>query len=582
MDNGITAPGRLLRTVPSADLKRFPDQRRPIVLVLGMHRSGTSLCSHVLSALGVDMTDDMTAPRSGLLGVDNPKGHWERWEIVEFHDRILDAFNRLYGSIKHDFCLPVAWWADPRITSIRREIAAYLEARMESAPFGFKDPRTVRLMPLWHQIFSNLKLAPKIVYCLRDPVQVARSVHARDGFSPELAEYRWLTYNMDFFRYAGRYEFCTVEYESWFEDPAKNLMKLRTFLDLPSCHDDSDLEFAVPRIVDQGLRHDDPSIAKPYHPMVRSVYELACRAEQDPAALDRLQKIATDFLSFQQLQYAFEREFEHNATMAARLPEIEQEAKMLREALNERDSRLTSLEAHGTALGGVLVQAEQDVAETRHALETARLELTARDKRLTELEAELAERAVRHSPSPVRDDLPVVRREAEARVSAADAMPSNVAEIPKTLIGVEASSELSEKKAASLQRQIAELQDALGGAERGARLAKAKAAETERAIEIEKRRAELAEYRALQAERTAGEVASSAVGLQNRIGTLETDLQNRIGTLETELAEARRVGRAAVQALAAGTATDYREPRLGWRHTIRQLLGNLRRATVNL
>jgi len=36
--------------------------RRPIVLVLGMHRSGTSLCSHLLSALGVDMADELPGP----------------------------------------------------------------------------------------------------------------------------------------------------------------------------------------------------------------------------------------------------------------------------------------------------------------------------------------------------------------------------------------------------------------------------------------------------------------------------------------------------------------------------------------
>jgi len=51
--------------------------------------------------------------------------------------------------------------------------------------FRFKDPRTVRLMPVWHQIFSDLKLAPKIVLCLRDPAQVARSVKARDGLDLE-------------------------------------------------------------------------------------------------------------------------------------------------------------------------------------------------------------------------------------------------------------------------------------------------------------------------------------------------------------------------------------------------------------
>ena len=52
-------------------------QRRRIVVVLGMHRSGTSLCAHVLSAMGIDMADELRAIPA------NAKGHWERWEIVE-------------------------------------------------------------------------------------------------------------------------------------------------------------------------------------------------------------------------------------------------------------------------------------------------------------------------------------------------------------------------------------------------------------------------------------------------------------------------------------------------------------------
>jgi hypothetical protein len=69
--------------------------------------------------------------------------------------------------------LPVAWWADPRVAEVRREIAGFLERRMGNAYFGFKDPRTVRLMPMWHQIINELRLTPKIVFCLRKPAQVA-------------------------------------------------------------------------------------------------------------------------------------------------------------------------------------------------------------------------------------------------------------------------------------------------------------------------------------------------------------------------------------------------------------------------
>src|SRR5215831_14473761 len=182
--------------------------RRPIVVVLGMHRSGTSLCSHILSALGVDMADKIPGPGAASPTPDNPRGHWERWEIVEFHDRILKLFNRDYLGRFHDFALPVAWWADPRVAQIRRELAAFLEGRMGDGLFGFKDPRTLRLMPVWHQIFNELKLAPRIVLCLRNPAQVARSLHARDGLDPANGEYRWLAYMIDFYRYTSNFECC--------------------------------------------------------------------------------------------------------------------------------------------------------------------------------------------------------------------------------------------------------------------------------------------------------------------------------------------------------------------------------------
>src|SRR5204863_4022557 len=117
MNDATPLPAPLLREVPrfgSAVLSAA--QRRPLVLVLGMHRSGTSLCSHVLSALGVDMTDDLDA------NATNQKGHWERSEIVAFHDRVLHLLNqRFYGPL-HDFALPAAWWVQPEVVQVRREI----------------------------------------------------------------------------------------------------------------------------------------------------------------------------------------------------------------------------------------------------------------------------------------------------------------------------------------------------------------------------------------------------------------------------------------------------------------------------
>jgi hypothetical protein len=299
MDDGMAAPAPVLREVPrtAAPTLLSAAPRRPIVMVLGMHRSGTSLCSHVLSALGVDMADTLAAQGREGPAPENPKGHWERWEIVEFHDRIFTLLNRSLWplgadrqpglALSHDFPLPVAWWAEPQVASVRREIAAFLEQRIGEAPFGFKDPRTVRLMPMWQQIMNELKLAPKIVYCLRNPAQVARSLHVRDRTSIDMGEYRWLAYNTDFFRYTKASEFCTIEYESWFEEPNANLTKLRDFLEIAD-EPEFGLDLAIAGIIDDELRHDDPRLGEAAQPLIRSVYKLARQAEHDPAGRDSL------------------------------------------------------------------------------------------------------------------------------------------------------------------------------------------------------------------------------------------------------------------------------------------------------
>src|SRR5438034_1015516 len=201
MDDDMAGAVYLAREAPRAADRSLiaPRQRHPIVTVLGMHHSGTLLCSRVLSALGVDMMDKAAGPGGEVSTLDNPRGNWEPSEIADFHDRIFDLFNRKYSSSFHDLSFPVAWWADPRVTEVRRALTALLETRMGNGYFGFGDPRTMRLMPIWHQIANELSLALKIVYCLRKPAQVVGTLHAREGIGLGFGEYRWLSYNVDFF-----------------------------------------------------------------------------------------------------------------------------------------------------------------------------------------------------------------------------------------------------------------------------------------------------------------------------------------------------------------------------------------------
>src|SRR5271166_2363954 len=395
-------------------------QRRPIVLVLGMHRSGTSLCSHILSAFGLDMADDIRADAT------NARGHWERWEIVEFHDRILSLFNRDYLGRFHDFALPVAWWADPRVAQIRREIVAFLEERMGEGYFGFKDPRTVRLMPVWHQIFNEFKLTPRIVLCLRNPAQIARSLNARDGLDPEIGEYRWLVHIIDFFRYANKFDFCTVEYEEWFNNPSANIEKLQKFLDLSWQQSEADLALVLSGLIDLGARHDDPEHREANQPLVRSLYKLTSRAGDDSAARDQIAYIVSQFVGFQQLQRPFLQAFEDVAKTAAKYPEIEQQATALRATVSERDAVVDAAKLRANAAEARLVDAFAEIEAQRTQIadlarehdDRAEIERTANGLKATLAEREIALAEHSRRADELRAALQVAQAEAAAREAA--------------------------------------------------------------------------------------------------------------------------------------------------------------------
>lgn len=138
------------------------------ILVLGMHRSGTSVLARVLGLMGAWIGDeeDLLPPHP----TDNPTGYWERADIVLQHEHFLaetsHAWDRISG-FEWDKC---------RI-SARNELDARLRlvtSRFDSGgrPWLLKDPRLCLLLPAWRAILPN----PVYVIAMRDPRETAVSM----------------------------------------------------------------------------------------------------------------------------------------------------------------------------------------------------------------------------------------------------------------------------------------------------------------------------------------------------------------------------------------------------------------------
>ncbi|HDZ74551.1 MAG TPA: hypothetical protein ENH55_17655 [Aurantimonas coralicida] len=156
------------------------------VLVLGMHRSGTSAVTGVLAELGVPAAGELYEAQPY-----NKKGIFENKTVHAFHDRVLKHF----GS-RWDDPMPVdlAWVDSPAGAGFVSELAAIIDSELlaESTIFAVKDPRMCRLIPLWRKALAKSGIDPRVIIPLRHPLEVAGSLRSRDAFPRAKSFLLWL------------------------------------------------------------------------------------------------------------------------------------------------------------------------------------------------------------------------------------------------------------------------------------------------------------------------------------------------------------------------------------------------------
>ena len=192
-----------------------PKQNQRIVMVLGMHRSGTSLLANLLRVAGVDLGSRMVLPDA-----NNPAGYWEQADIVQMQEEILRRLDRAWAGPKGAFPYPAQWWRRADIAPLKNELKAIVTAECSAAQrlWGFKDPRTARLLPLWKDICTELEIAPRYLLALRDPRAVSASIARRDGISTSRAELLWLLHMIEVLQQTRGELRMVVDYDRWFSD----------------------------------------------------------------------------------------------------------------------------------------------------------------------------------------------------------------------------------------------------------------------------------------------------------------------------------------------------------------------------
>ena len=187
------------------------------ILVLGMHRSGTSALAGTLVGLGLDAGEptSLMAPDEG-----NPEGYFEQQPIVDLNEEIL---LREGGRWDSPPVLGANWMTPDDLTSARA-LYANLYA---SSHFVMKDPRVSLLLALWR---ASAPQAPSAVFIMRDPLQVAWSLAKRDAIPVVTGLSLWSAFNRAALEGAAGMRVHVCTYRDLVERPEEVLDALATSL----------------------------------------------------------------------------------------------------------------------------------------------------------------------------------------------------------------------------------------------------------------------------------------------------------------------------------------------------------------
>ncbi|MGO8677455.1 MAG: glycoside hydrolase family 99-like domain-containing protein [Limisphaerales bacterium] len=229
-------------------------RNKRVVVVLGMHRSGTSLLTSLLAEAGVDLGEKLIPGDA-----NNEAGYWEQAEINRTQDRLLHQLRKSWAGPAWMNPLPLDWrqlGAGERLR-FSEELSAIVRQEMSKAKgiWGFKDPRTTRLLPLWKEVFAGLGVEPDYILAIRNPADVAASVVKRDKVTTSHAEMLWLLHNLDGIREAGDQLRLVTSYDRWFTHPQEQARAVTRALNLPPPANEDQFIEALRQRIRPDLRH---------------------------------------------------------------------------------------------------------------------------------------------------------------------------------------------------------------------------------------------------------------------------------------------------------------------------------------
>ncbi len=240
-----------------------------LVIVIGMHRCGTSAITRGLQILGVNLGNKLM---DGVEG-ENEKGFWEDLDFYEFNNEMLNSLESewhylTFISKKQCEELKNNGYFQRAVNLIKSKTNDY-------SVYGIKDPRMAKLLPFWKEVFDHCRIEASYIVAFRHPLSVAKSLEKRNGFDIEKSYFMWLGYIIASLTETIGCKRIVVDYDKLMQNPEVEIKRIAAYFNLPFNY--SELDIYKTQFLDDNLRHStyelkDLDQDKAAHKLLREVY----------------------------------------------------------------------------------------------------------------------------------------------------------------------------------------------------------------------------------------------------------------------------------------------------------------------
>jgi hypothetical protein len=347
-------------------------QNKKVIVVLGMHRSGTSVITRGLQVLGVSLGNNLMPALESV----NPKGFWEDLDITSINIELLESLGHTWSSIS---IIHHQEFNNDFLVDLRKKAKNTLLKKIENVQFfGFKDPRTVKLLPFWQSIFRDLELEVSYVVAIRNPLSVALSLAKRDGFDNERSFYLCFSHLASALILTEGYSRVFVDYDLMIKNPEIQLNRMAEGLGLYFDKFSEEFIQFSKTFLDDSLRHTQFSIDDLKNTLnapdeLIKIFRLAQSFSIDGLSSDNLcqpdqilMRLQNLLINLQPSFHLLDRQYGELSALSREVIELDSQMISLSQTLLEQDKQITNLNQ-------TLLEQDKQIANLKYVLEAVYL-----------------------------------------------------------------------------------------------------------------------------------------------------------------------------------------------------------------